>query len=189
MKDLARLFHVSRRSVCEGLLGRAGLAKIAQREMQRAEQEDGSLALMLVEIDHFDRLSAAWGKAAGERVLEAVADVLTSVCGGAVPVARLRSQEFAVLLPGRSEQELSALAERLRAKTPETVVGENGVAITVSVGVGMLYRGETSWTQMLSRADVALFCAKNNGFNRVVMDAGPARRVAERRARLLQAVA
>jgi diguanylate cyclase (GGDEF)-like protein len=189
MMGLAELFHFQKRSVCEGLLGRSGLAKIAQREMDRAEREGEPLALMLVEIDHFDRLRSTCGAPAGDRVMDAVAVALTNMCGIASAVARLRSAEFAVLLPGRSKQELSELAERLRARTPEMIVNKDGTAVTVSVGIGMFYPGETSWTQMLSRADIALFCAKNNGFNRVVMDSGSAKHTAERRARMLQAVA
>ncbi len=189
MIGLAELFQFQKKGVCEGLLGRSGLAKIAQREMDRAEENNEPLALMLVEIDHLDRLKATCGAAAGDRVMDAVGSALTNMCGVASAVARLRSQEFAVLLPGRSQQELSELAERLRARTPEMIVNKDGAAVTVSVGIGMFYPGETSWTQMLSRADVALFCAKNNGFNRVVMDSGSAQHTAERRARLLQAAA
>ncbi len=186
---LAELFQFQKPSVCEGQLGRSGLAKIAQREMDRAEQNNEPLALMLVEIDHFDRLRSAWGEAAATRVLNAVGGALSNMCGVASAVARLRSQEFAVLLPGRSEQELSQLAERLRARTTEMIVTEDGAPVTVSVGIGMFYPGETSWTPMLSRADVALFCAKSSGFNRVVMDSGSARSSAERRSRMLPAAA
>jgi len=186
---LAELFQFQKRSVCEGLLSRAGLAKIAQREMDRAQENNSPLALMLVEIDHFDRLRSVWGETAGVRILDAVGSALTNMCGVASAVARLRSQEFAVLLPGRSEQELSEFAERLRSRTPEMIVNEDGTPVTVSVGIGMFYPGESNWTQMLSRADVALFCAKTSGFNRVVMDAGAARHSAERRARMHLAAA
>ncbi len=182
---LAELFQFQKPSMCEGLLDRSGLAKIAQREMDRSEQNNGPLALMLVEIDHFDRLKSVWGDAAGRRVLDAVGTALTNMCGVASAVARLRSQEFAVLLPGRSEPDLSQLAERLRARTTEMIMTDDGVPVTVSVGIGMFYKGETKWTQMLSRADVALFCAKSSGFNRVVMDSGAGKHSGERRGRKL----
>ena len=174
MKNLAELFHFNRQGECEGLLGRSGLAKIAQREMDRAEREGGPLAVMLVEIDHFDRLTAALGAAVADSLMDAVGSALVSMCGAASAVARLRSQEFAVLQAGQSTQELSELAERLRAEALEVIVNKDGSAVTVSVGIGMFYSGETDWTHMLGRADVALSCAKNNGFNRVVMDSGSA---------------
>jgi diguanylate cyclase (GGDEF)-like protein len=189
MIRLAELFHFQKPGVCESLLSRSELAKIAQREMERAKQHRASLALMLVEIDHFDRLHSVWGEAAEGRIVDAVGGALTSMCGVASAVARLRSQEFALLLPGRSEKELSELAERVRSRMPEMIVDEDGTPVTVSVGIGMFYTGETSWTHMLSRADVALVCAKSGGFNRVVMDSGAATHSAERRTSLLEDLA
>jgi len=186
MVSFSGMFTMQRRSVSQSLLDRAGLAKLAHQEMQRAERTGGPLALMLVEIDEFERLRAAGSV---DRVLEGLAGVLMDVCGAGSAVARMRSQEFAVLLPGRSTEELSELAEQVRARTPEMVANQDGGAVTVSVGVGMHYSGGNNWVQMLSRADVALFCAKSGGSNRVVMDSGSARRVEERRVGMLQTAA
>jgi PleD family two-component response regulator len=101
-------------------------------------------------------------------------------------VARLRWQEFAVLLPGHSAQRLSELAECLRANMPQMIVNEDSLPVTLSMGIGMFYPGETSWTKMLSRADVALLCAKNNGPDRVVLASASTSNPAERRTGMLQ---
>jgi len=186
MVSFSGMFTVQRRSVRQSLLDRAGLGKLAHQEIERAERTGGPLALMLVEIDEFERLRSGGSV---EAVLDALAGVLMEVCGAGSAVARMRSQEFAVLLPGRSMEEVSELAEQVRARTPEMVANQDGGAVTVSVGVGMHYSGGSNWVQMLSRADVALFCAKSGGANRVVMDSGSAQRVEERRGVMMQTAA
>ncbi len=189
MIGFSGMFSFQRRSTSNDLLDRAGLAKLAHQEMQRSALSGTPLALMLVEIDHFEHLRAA---GAADRVLNALAAVLTEHCGLGGAVARLRAQEFAVLLPERSTEELAALGELIRATTSESITNNHGSPVTVSVGVGMHYPGEANWMQMLSRADLALFCAKSGGANRVVMDTGSTARNAveqERRANMLQTAA
>jgi len=180
---LQDLFNFQQRAVYEGLLDRTGLAKIAQREMDRAERQGEPLALMLVEVGNLDHIRSILGPAAGDVALSAVAEELTKMCGIACAVARLRSQEFAVLLPGRSTEELNELAEGVDRRIQGLALTEDGVGLKVSVGVGMFYPGENSWAQMLCRADMALFCAKDGGENRVAMDTGAAKNIEERRAR------
>lgn len=186
--SLAGFFSRNKHSECEGFLQRADMAKAAQEAMERAEKEGGSLALMLVEVDHFEQLRAERGEVAGDRVLNDVGGELKSLCGLASSVARLRSQEFAVLLRGRSAAELSAFAEQVRANTQARIAATQSAAITVSVGVGMFYPGEKSWKQMLSRADVALFCAKSSG-SHSAMDTGVRRPATERRGQSIRIAA
>jgi diguanylate cyclase (GGDEF)-like protein len=158
-----------------GLHNRTAMKLIAAREVAAARGEEAPLALLLIEIDNFTPLRSALGDQVCDRVLRAVSGILQTVGSAQDRVARLRAEEFGVLLPGSSTLEVNKTAESLRAAIQSLQFQADGQTIspTVSIGVGFLRKGETSWAQMLSRADVALMCGKRSGRNRVVMDIAP----------------
>lgn len=127
-------------------------------------------ALLMVDIDHFKRINDTHGHVLGDRVLQAVAQVLKGSIGPNGVACRYGGEEFAVLLPATSVAQAQATANDFRLKISEgrirRVDGQTVGGISVSVGVAMFACGQSveSW---ISRADEALYASKRGGRNRV----------------------
>jgi diguanylate cyclase (GGDEF)-like protein len=124
-------------------------------------------SLLMVDIDHFKVVNDRLGHQAGDEVLRQVADTLARTYPRRTDfVARYGGEEFAVILPDTRAAELGPMAARaveaLREK--RIVVGEEDLAVTISVGAAMLRRGEAP-KEWLGRADKALYATKNSGRN------------------------
>ena len=132
-----------------------------QRELTRAEQENATLSLCLVDVDDFKRVNDRFGHPVGDRVLGQIAARLRQ--GG--ESFRLGGDEFAVLLPGVGKRDAIAVArsivERVRATELEQV-GE----VTVSAGVVTFPVRGAGRNELIRLADSALYWAKEDGKNR-----------------------
>ena len=166
-----RLHEETRVDSLTGLRNRRAFEEIAAREVQLAAREGTPLTLLMMDLDHFKMLNDTWGHAFGDRALRAFGGVLLTVTGSSDSVARLGGEEFAILLPNRSARSALAMAERLRATVEGLHLseGEELVRFTVSVGLSSLRRSEQTLEAMLRRADRALYQAKRDGRNRVML--------------------
>ena len=148
------------------------MEEIAVRQVKLLQRNGTPLALLMMDLDAFKLLNDTWGHGIGDRALQAVGDVLlTAARNTRHTVARLGGEEFAMLLPGHSVIAAQSQAEHLRKTIAGVIVleGNRHVSLTVSVGVAALQPGEITWTDMLRRADTALYRAKREGRNRVVL--------------------
>ncbi len=140
-------------------------------ELTLAERDpaDGSLALILLDIDHFKRINDQFGHAAGDIALQRFANILMTIFRKKDFIARIGGEEFAVLLPDTTMNEAYEFAERVR-KTAENDAFERSdgiVRLTISAGVCQAAADVTSFSDMTQKADISLYIAKNNGRNRV----------------------
>jgi diguanylate cyclase (GGDEF)-like protein len=178
-----RLHQETRMDALTGLRNRRALEEAVAREVGLARQHGTSLALLILDLDRFKDLNDTWGHALGDRALCTLGTVLQAATGAKDFVARMGGEEFAVLLPGRDMEQAAAVGERLRGavEAMRVVEGSQAASMTVSVGVSVLRVGEESWVEMLCRADDALYRAKNEGRNRVVVcTLGPSTMTPER---------
>lgn len=155
-----------------GLPNRRALEERAAGQVRIAHQHGIPLALLMMDLDSFKLLNDTWGHAVGDRALHAVGDVLLRAARSTGnTVARLGGEEFAMLLPEISVLGAQRIAEHLRAAIAELVVleGTLRVHLTISIGVALLHPGEATWSEMLRRADAALYRAKREGRNRVAV--------------------
>jgi diguanylate cyclase (GGDEF)-like protein len=118
----------------------------------------GAVCVAMIDIDHFKRYNDLHGHAAGDRLLRACALAWKSHLRPTDTIARYGGEEFAVLLPDCVLADASSVLERLRTATPR--------GATASVGVAERAFGETT-TDVLARADAALYEAKHTGRNRL----------------------
>jgi diguanylate cyclase (GGDEF)-like protein len=130
-----------------------------------------NLALLIVDIDHLSRVNDAYGRAAGDTVIEALGDLCRRYTRETDVVARLGGEEFAILLPKTNLEQAAKVGERIRSlvestvfQSPETM----SVVITVSVGVAEQHPEDAAEADLFDRADAALRQAKAAGRNRVV---------------------
>jgi diguanylate cyclase (GGDEF)-like protein len=142
-------------------------------EIERARRFGTSFALILLDLDDFKRLNDTLGHLGGDRALREVAAIAASQLRGVDLAARYGGEELAFLLPRTSLVDAHAVAERIREAVASHVVVESGHSwrITASLGVaGWAESGGAEPSDLIARADAALYRAKRAGKNRVEID-------------------
>jgi diguanylate cyclase (GGDEF)-like protein len=160
-----------------GIYNFIGWQAIAQRELDRAQRTVGApIGVLMVDLDHFKKVNDVYGHLAGDAVLKAVAATISGQVRGYDSVGRFGGEEFVVLLPGVSESEAVAAAERIRVAVTGIEVTEEADLISglsVSIGVALYPAAGNAVEKLISAADAALYRAKNGGRNQVVKADGP----------------
>ncbi|WP_231566477.1 GGDEF domain-containing protein [Vibrio caribbeanicus] len=122
------------------------------------------LSVLYLDIDHFKSVNDLYGHAMGDDVLREFTMVALSALSASDRLVRWGGEEFVVFCPGRDNQDAAELAERIRHKV-ESHIWIHGDPLTTSIGVASL--GDERVNEMLTRADEALYVAKQQGRNRV----------------------
>ena len=166
-----RLQNLAMTDTLTGLPNRRAMeARAAQLEGRGAE--DGGFAVVLLDLDHFKTVNDRHGHAGGDRVLAEVGRRLPPLLRQQDRLGRWGGEEFLALLPGTDGDSARHVAERMReAMRAEPVPLDDGrvIEITASLGVAAGAPGE-SLEAVLARADLALYRAKAQGRDRVVLD-------------------
>jgi len=155
--------HAATHDALTGLMNRRALLDRGTELLGR-RQDDGVLALLLIDLNHFKEVNDTLGHAAGDRVLVGVADRLRKAAGPNDVVARLGGDEFAVLLTGLPAPAVAAhRADTLLAALYDPIELE-GMRISVEASGGIaVAAGTGGMTELLRRADVAMYQAKRAG--------------------------
>jgi diguanylate cyclase (GGDEF)-like protein len=163
------LEHQSNTDVLTGLLNRRALQRSAAREIAHAHRHNSPLALVLLDLDHFKDINDRHGHEGGDAALALTARCLTKNLRAEDLVARIGGEEFVVLLPSADEFQAILTAERIRNGIENLCLDplRKDAALSASFGVTRLQPGDTTLEQLLSRADLALYQAKQSGRNRV----------------------
>jgi two-component system cell cycle response regulator len=151
-----------------GLLNRYGLQHILTREQSEARRYYRTLSCLLIDLDNFKTINDTYGHAIGDLVLQQIARVLAEAVRGSDTVFRYGGEEFLVLLPETDLEGAIALGEKIRVAAASRPFGdgEHIFKLTLSVGASSLGDNE-SGNDMIARADMALYHAKEEGRNRV----------------------
>ena len=130
-----------------------------------------SSGVLMIDIDRFKSLNDRFGHAAGDRVLRAVADAIAGSIRGEDTPARYGGEEFAVLLKRATPDQAAEVAERVRAAVAALTHEDLGIAesVSVSVGVAVSLPATRTLSELVERADAALYQAKHLGRDRVVV--------------------
>ena len=144
--------------------------------VEEENDKKGDLSIMGVDIDHFKLVNdrPGWGHDVGDEVLQQVADRIRNSVRTTDLATRPGGEEFVVVMPNTKGETAEKVAERMRqnmAATPFKISAEPyETNITISVGVASINKeGNDTATELLKRADEALFTAKQNGRNQVVV--------------------
>jgi len=164
-----RLERLANLDELTGILARRAFLAQADAAARTAMRTGRSLALAIVDIDHFKHINDSHGHAAGDQVLARFAGVIASNLRAGDGFGRLGGEEFAILCPDTSLPEAVRLLNRLRGKVSqaESPLAGHKLKVTFSAGVDQ-YRSGEKLTSLMARADAALYTAKAMGRDRVV---------------------
>lgn len=143
-----------------GLLNRRGWSEALRREVALAERRDTPLCVAAFDLDHFKRVNDVGGHDAGDRILRRACTAWRSRVRGTDVLARTGGEEFAVALIDCDVDAAMVIVERMRAAMPEGTTCSAGLAV---------WDGDESPTDLMSRADRALYAAKAQGRDRTVL--------------------
>ena len=159
-----------------GLFNARHFTTALEGEFARAQRFVRPLAMMMADLDLLREVNNTYGHLAGDAVLQAVAQVLRDETRDYDVPARFGGEEFAILLPETGVEEAAEIAERIRAAVAarEVIVdtAPDPIHVTVSIGIAAYPTHADSRTDLVHEADVAVYRAKVQGRNRVVVAGG-----------------
>ncbi|MDQ1372804.1 MAG: two-component system, cell cycle response regulator, partial [Actinomycetota bacterium] len=164
----SELEAASRTDALTGLPNRRHMQEQLTSAASAAVRHDHSIAVLMVDVDHFKSVNDRLGHAGGDHVLRRIALCLATACRAEDVAGRWGGEEFLVVSPATDIEGASALAERIRASAAAEMIsidGEEQLAVTVSVGVAV---GSDDIDAIVRDADTALYEAKAAGRNQVV---------------------
>ena len=153
-----------------GLTNRRHFFEIAKRELARAARYNKPASVLMLDIDYFKQVNDQSGHAAGDILLQKFAQHCLSLIRPQDCLSRLGGEEFSILLPETNLEQAWILGERLRQSLEHahfTIAPDTTTTITCSIGVAQKLETDENFEALLSRADAALYVAKNNGRNLV----------------------
>ena len=176
--EAARLYEraeqQSRTDALTLLPNRHDLDATLASEVSRADRYGRSLAVAMVDLDHFKEVNDSFGHSRGDEVLQAAATVMRNVLRSVDTIYRYGGEEFLVLMPETAAPAALDLCERLRAAVSAGVTLPDGRGLTVSVGVASFPEQAATPAALVAAADGALYRAKREGRDRVVAAVEPA---------------
>lgn len=162
---IAQADEVSHTDALTLLPNRKRIIADLQREVMFSDRYGTPLAISLIDIDLFKNINDQYGHVAGDEVLRKLAMELRERIRHPDTIGRYGGEEFLVVLPHSTSKAAAEQADRLCKHVRSLVIqsGENEIRLTISVGIAQYKVHAEDWQEFLSRADSALYQAKNAG--------------------------
>jgi len=164
-----QLQQLSRTDRLTGLHNRGYWEECLAHEFARHRRYHSMAALVMFDIDHFKSINDTYGHQAGDKVIQAVAEVMREQVRDTDYAGRYGGEEFVILLPDVDSRAAGLLAERLRLGIESLQVSYEGqkIPFTISLGVADLSQPAEQHQQLIERADQAMYVSKANGRNQI----------------------
>jgi diguanylate cyclase (GGDEF)-like protein len=159
-----------------GLLNRRGFGERGAVAFASARRSSFPVSVIMTDIDRFKFINDQYGHTVGDRALQHFADLLKAGRRADDSIARVGGEEFALILPGTALDDAIAVAENLCKQVDSTPMRVDGkdLPMTASFGVSTLSKKDTALTDIVIRADRALYRSKRAGRNRVDIESSQA---------------
>jgi diguanylate cyclase (GGDEF)-like protein len=154
-----------------GALNRRSLEQEAARLSARCTRTGDALAILMIDVDHFKSINDRYGHPVGDEVLKRLAAIAHATIRSDDYFARYGGEEFCILLPSTTENDAWIIADRLRQNYAALAMEFGGEVLhsTISIGVSSSIHAGLEFTSLVAAADQAMYRAKQEGRNRVVM--------------------
>ncbi|WP_016835054.1 GGDEF domain-containing protein [Herbaspirillum lusitanum] len=168
--QLVHMGELVREDQLTGSLNRRGMDESLEREIMNADRLGAPLCIALLDLDDFKRINDTHGHATGDEVLVHLVNVVKETLRKLDVIARFGGEEFLVLLPETEPAEAMQIITRVQRELTKRIFMHNTQRLLITFSAGVAYRaqGETQ-ADLIKRADVALYKAKNAGKNRVIL--------------------
>ncbi|MCQ4323143.1 GGDEF domain-containing protein [Stutzerimonas stutzeri] len=151
-----------------GLFNRRNMIELTEKILARHHRHPTNLTLMLMDIDHFKQVNDQYGHETGDRVLQAVSDLLRQSLREQDFIGRWGGEEFLAILPDTNFSHAGESAERIRTGVQALDIHSDGTSVRVTLSIGITqYRADELFSEAIARADHALYGCKAAGRNRV----------------------
>lgn len=161
-----------------GLFNRRYATRHLETILARARETGRSFGAMILDLDRFKAVNDRFGHQVGDEVLKEFSRRLAANVRGEDLIARLGGEEFFVVMPDVEDEDAAQAAERIRAAIEQPGFSIEGsdepLDVTVSIGVSIGLPGNESVSEVIRRADAALYSSKHGGRNRVTLMASAA---------------
>lgn len=135
-------------------------------ELAKAQATQENLSVLMIDIDDFKKYNDSFGHIQGDQVLKEISGIIKDNCRKIDIVCRYGGEEFSLILPSNNKKEALLLAERIRKSVEKNNI--SGSKFTVSIGVASFPQDHARKKELIKKADIALYQAKNKGKNRTV---------------------
>ena len=171
-RRMLRIFHLAHTDEMTRLANRRAFMQEARHRFETVDLEYHGLSIFIIDLDHFKKVNDAYGHEAGDEVLIHASQQIVQALPEEAMVARLGGEEFAVLLPYADISQIYHFAEAIRHRVASKPCAylEHRIQVSASVGVGIAHPRDTV-RSVMTRADDALYDAKDEGRNRFVIAA------------------
>ncbi len=138
-------------------------------EYVRARRYKHYLAVIMLDLDFFKKINDNYGHVCGDMVLVKVANLFSQTLRDVDLVARFGGEEFIILIPETDHAGVESVAQRIRQEIYDTPMKHNDKNFNISASLGVAFIEDVSgdFETMINQADIALYCAKENGRNQV----------------------
>ena len=166
--------EISKKSRNDGLTGLYLKRYFLQRldlEMERKRRYNDGFYILMLDLDHFKTVNDRYGHLMVDKVLADIARLILSTVRPGDLVGRYGGEEFIILMPAISREEVEVIANKIKNFVQNLIFKENGnkFNITISIGISCNSRNIADINFIINTADKALYKAKNNGRNQVVL--------------------
>ena len=175
-EEIKMLDEITRLATIDSLTSvnnRRSFFELAKKEFSRKSRDRYPLAMIMMDVDHFKQINDQYGHGAGDQLLSKVAKLLMENVRQYDIVGRYGGEEFLILMPSADQNCAQNIAERVceKIKKSQLVYDKNEIHITVSMGVACVDSNdeEIDLDKLIMRADKALYAAKKDGRNQVVV--------------------
>ncbi len=149
---------------------RFGMDRLKE-DFSRAVRDSSSLAVAMVDIDHFKRVNDTYGHLVGDKAIILTTSIIKNSLRDGDIVIRYGGEEFLIILHGADSDDALTVCERIRHKVQDSILKEGDQQINLSVSIGIAAYPEQTVSkemELIDMADQALYHAKNTGRNKVI---------------------